>query len=274
MEKILGDYKTDVPLNLITDKRGKIGGVTPEIVGLKGKRYAVLQEPSKNDILNEGVMKQLTSGKDQVQGRSPFAIEPVKFIPQFNLVITCNCLMKVNSTDNGTWRRIRTVPFLSLFTDKPVDNDETKPYQFLIDRTIDDKFDEWKEVFASMLVEICARTKGRVTDCDTVVERSKEYEKSQDFFSEYIEERILKCDDNNKYLRKSDINLDFKAWYESAYDAQKPNYKELHEQLNTRFGVQKNSRWSKITFKPKYENNELENDGFQGISDGINVNDL
>lgn len=274
MEKILGDYKTDVPLNLITDKRGKIGGVTPEIVGLKGKRYAVLQEPSKNDILNEGVMKQLTSGKDQVQGRSPFAIEPVKFIPQFNLVITCNCLMKVNSTDNGTWRRIRTVPFLSLFTDKPVDNDETKPYQFLIDRTIDDKFDEWKEVFASMLVEICARTKGRVTDCATVVERSKEYEKSQDFFSEYIEERILKCDDNNKYLRKSDINLDFKAWYESAYDAQKPNYKELHEQLNTRFGVQKNSRWSKITFKPKYENNELENDGFQGISDGINVNDL
>lgn len=274
MEKILGEYKTDVPLNLITDKRGKIGGVTPEIVGLKGKRYAVLQEPSKYDILNEGVMKQLTSGKDQVQGRSPFAIEPVKFIPQFNLVITCNCLMKVNSTDRGTWRRIRTVPFLSLFTDKPVDNDESKPYQFLIDRTIDDKFDEWKEVFASMLVEICARTKGRVTDCDTVLERSKEYEKSQDFFSEYIEERIVKSEDNSKYLRKSDINLDFKAWYESAYDGQKPNYKELHEQITTRFGAQKNSRWSKITFKPKYEEDELQNDGFQGITDGININDL
>jgi len=273
MEKVLGDYKTDVPLNLITDKRGKIGGVTPEIVGLKGKRYAVLQEPSKHDQLNEGVMKQLTSGKDQVQGRSPFAIEPVKFLPQFNLVITCNCLLKVNSTDKGTWRRIRTVPFLSLFADKPVDNDLNKPYQFLVDRSIDEKFDNWKEVFASMLVEICARTKGRVSDCDTVLERSKEYEKSQDFFSEYIEERIITSEDSSKFLRKSDINLDFKAWYESSYDAQKPNYKELHEQINTRFGAQRNSRWTKITFKPKYDEVE-ESQGFQGMYDGINTSDL
>jgi len=41
MEKVLGNYKVDVLLSLVTDKRGKIGGVTPEIIGLKGKRYAV-----------------------------------------------------------------------------------------------------------------------------------------------------------------------------------------------------------------------------------------
>ncbi len=275
MEKVLGEYKIDVPLSLITDKRGKIGGVTPEIVALKGKRYAVLQEPSKNDILNEGVMKQLTSGKDQVQGRSPFAVEPVKFIPQFNLIVTCNNLMKVNSTDRGTWRRIRAVPFMSSFTDNPVNNDENKPYQFLIDRSLDDKFDVWKEVFASMLIEICSKTKGRVTDCEIVLERSKEYEKSQDFFSEYIEERIVKTDDSSKFLRKSDINLDFKVWYESSYDNQKPNYKELHEQISNRFGSQKNSRWSKITFKPKYEEEEdCDNSGIQKVSDGINLSDL
>ena len=113
MEKVLGNYKVDVPLSLVTDKRGKIGGVTPEIIGLKGKGFAVLQEPSKDDVLNEGVMKQLTSGKDQIQGRAPYMLATVSFIPQFKLVVTCNNLMKVNSTDHGTWRRIRAVPFLS-----------------------------------------------------------------------------------------------------------------------------------------------------------------
>ena len=59
MEQILGEYKGDVPLTLITEKRAKVGGVTPEIVELKGKRYALMQEPSKTDIINEGIMKQL-----------------------------------------------------------------------------------------------------------------------------------------------------------------------------------------------------------------------
>ena len=105
------------------------------------------------------------------------------------------------------------------------------------------------------------------------MERSREYEKSQDFFSEYIEERIIKSEDSSKFLRKSDINLDFKAWYESSYDAHKPSFKELHEQITSKFGEQKNSRWSKITFKQKYEEDE-ECQGFQGISDGINASDL
>ena len=61
--KCLGDYKGDVPLTLVTDKRAKVGGLTPEIVKLKGIRYAVMQEPSKDDIINEGVLKQLTSEK-------------------------------------------------------------------------------------------------------------------------------------------------------------------------------------------------------------------
>ena len=32
MERVLGQYKGDVPTSMITDKRGKVGGLTPEIV--------------------------------------------------------------------------------------------------------------------------------------------------------------------------------------------------------------------------------------------------
>jgi len=56
MSHVLGNYKGMVPITLVTEKRGAIGGTSSEIIQLKGVRYAVMQEPSKNLKLNEGVM--------------------------------------------------------------------------------------------------------------------------------------------------------------------------------------------------------------------------
>jgi len=271
MEKVLGNYKVDVPLSLVTDKRGKIGGVTPEIIGLKGKRYAVLQEPSKDDILNEGVMKQLTSGKDQIQGRAPYMLATVSFIPQFKLVVTCNNLMKVNSTDHGTWRRIRAVPFLSLFTDKPKPGDFEKPYQFKLNKTIDEKFDEWKEVFASMLIEECVKTDGIVEDCDLVLEKSRDYQKSQDYISEFIEDRIIK-EDGGK-VSKLDINNEFNTWYMSNYGGKGPSTKDLHEYMNTRYGKAVRGRWMNISIRKVYSEHTEEHN-INEYNDDIDENAL
>tara|TARA_B110000967_G_C18901813_1_gene576226 strand:- start:6646 stop:9615 length:2970 start_codon:yes stop_codon:yes gene_type:complete len=273
MEKVLGDYKTDVPLSLITDKRGKIGGVTPEIMGLKGKRYAVLQEPSKNDELNEGVMKQLTSGKDHIQGRSPYMIEPISFIPQFKLVVTCNNLMKVNSSDNGTWRRIRAVPFLSLYTDKPKKDDTENPYQFKLDLKIDEKFNDWKEIFAAMLIEECNKTGGIVEDCSIVLEKSRDYQKSQDYISEFIEERIIK--DAGANVSKLDINNEFNTWYMSNYGGKGPSTKDLHEYINTRFGKAIRSKWVNISIRKVFSENEHPEDhNINNYDDEIDENNF
>jgi P4 family phage/plasmid primase-like protien len=271
MEKVLGNYKVDVPLSLVTDKRGKIGGVTPEIIGLKGKRYAVLQEPSKDDILNEGVMKQLTSGKDQIQGRAPYMLATVSFIPQFKLVVTCNNLMKVNSTDHGTWRRIRAVPFLSLFTDKPKPGDFEKPYQFKLNKTIDEKFDEWKEVFAAMLIEECIKTDGIVEDCDLVLEKSRDYQKSQDYISEFIEDRVIK--EEGGKVSKLDINNEFNTWYMSNYGGKGPSTKDLHEYMNTKYGKAVRGRWMNINIRKVYSEHTEEHN-INEYNDDIDVNAL
>ena len=85
MTKVLGDYKGTVPITLITQKRPGIGGTSSEIVQLRGVRYAVMQEPSKGDKINEGIMKEITGG-DPIQGRALFK-ETVTFIPQFKLVV-------------------------------------------------------------------------------------------------------------------------------------------------------------------------------------------
>jgi P4 family phage/plasmid primase-like protien len=261
MEKVLGDYKGDVPLSLVTDKRGKIGGLAPEIVQLKGKRYAVMQEPQKGDVINEGVMKQLTSGKDPIQGRAPYMPQTISFIPQFKLVVACNTLMSVKANDHGTWRRIRVVPFEALFTEKPIEGDKEKPYQYLLDKYIDEKFDSWKEVFASMLVEIAFKSNGVVNDCDVVMSKSNEYRQSQDYIAEFIRDRITR--DSAGKIKKTELNNEFSMWYMANYGGKGPSPKDLHEYMDKEYGRQRNQVWSgvKVKYETESEDDDAETDG-------------
>jgi P4 family phage/plasmid primase-like protien len=271
MELVLGDYKGDVPLTLVTEKRGKVGGLTPEIVELKGIRYAVMQEPSKGDKINEGIMKALTSGKDRLSGRAPYMTQTISFIPQFKLIVTCNNLMEIKSNDHGTWRRIRTVPFLSLFTKNPVKNDKDKPYQFQLDEYIDEKFDSWKEVFASMLVERAFKTNGMVKDCKIVMEKSNEYRQSQDYISEFVNDRIMK--DPNGKIKKTELNNEFTIWHSANYGGRCPGPKDLHEYMDKEFGRQKAQCWSGIKIRYDDDLDEIDEDVLND-DDEINEEEL
>jgi P4 family phage/plasmid primase-like protien len=234
MEYVLGDYKGTMPINLLTDRRGKIGGAMPEIVQLKGLRMAVAQEPQKGDRINDGVVKQLTSGIDTIQGRGLYMAQSEEFYPQFQLVLCTNYLMEIQSNDHGTWRRIRVVPFKSLFTDDPVDNDPEKPYQFKIDRSLEERLSSWKEVLASLLVEIAYVNMGKVKDCEMVMAASNEYRKSQDCIAEFISDRTVA--DVSGCISKTELSIEFKNWYDATYGRRSaPNIKEVQTYMDKKY---------------------------------------
>jgi P4 family phage/plasmid primase-like protien len=236
MEKVLGDYKAVVPLSLITNGRTKIGGVAPEVAALKGIRYAVMQEPSKGDKINEGIMKELTGG-DPITARGLYAKNAVTFRPQLKLVVCSNEFMEIKSQDHGTWRRIRVVDFLSLFTENPVATDPDKPYQYLLDKNICEKFEDWKEVFASMLVNMAYQTNGMVVDSQIVMSSSNSYRERQDFIAEFIRDKVLVCSDNcmaNK-ISKTELNTEFSLWYQSTYGRGGPSAKDVHAYMDKKF---------------------------------------
>lgn len=245
MTKTLGDYKGELPLTaVVTTRRVGVGGVAPEILKLKGKRYAVMQEPRQGDVLNEGILKELTSGYDAIQARGLYG-SPVTFVPQFKLVVCANVLPEIKAQDHGTWRRIRVVPFMSLFTEEPVEGDPFKPYQYKLDSTIDEKFDTWKTVFLSMMVERVLSTNGKVVDCETVLQASNEYKQKQDVISQFIDERIVK-DDTCK-LKPKEVGHEFTMWHKENYGTDGPKPKELHDKLDKMFGLRiKGTGWRGI----------------------------
>ena len=250
MSKALGEYKGTVPITLITQKRNSIGSTSSEIVQLMGTRYAVMQEPSKGDTINEGIMKEITGG-DPIQGRALFK-DTVTFVPQFKLVVCTNTLFDIKSTDDGTWRRIRVCDFLSKFLEKPYEDEDKfpidlHPYQYKIDKNIDNKFNDWAPVFMGMLVEKAFETQGNVNDCPIVMQASDKYREDKDYLAQFVKDKIRKKDGGK--LKKTELGEDFKIWWNMSQGGNKnniPKPKELHEFISGRFGPFRNGCWKNV----------------------------
>ena len=246
MSKVLGDYKATVPITLLTQKRNQIGSTSSEIVQLMGVRYAVMQEPCKGEKINEGIMKEITGG-DPIQGRALFK-ESVTFVPQFKLVVCTNALFDIKSNDDGTWRRIRVCDFVSKFLENPYDDEnkfpkEEYPFQYEIDKKIDEKFSTWAPVLASMLVDITYKLHGAVSDSKIVMGSSDQYREGQDYLTEFCKEKI-KVTQGGK-VKKSELWEVFKQWYVSNYGRSVPKAREINEFMDKRYGKY-TSKWSNI----------------------------
>ena len=257
MSVTLGDYKGTVPITLVTEKRGLIGGTSDEVLKLKGIRYAVMQEPSKGVKLNEGIMKELTGG-DPIQARGLYSESEI-FEPQFNLVVCTNNLFDIESNDDGTWRRIRKCDFLAKFIDDgEIYNDDT-PYVYIKDKSLKDKLPELAPYFASILVKRVFETEGIVENCETVVNASNKYRKGQDHISAFIAERIIRTTDPVKPIGKRDLYEEFKVWFQQEQGASKvPKGEELYEYMNKKFGVCSKKGWVGVKYADKEEEDALD----------------
>lgn len=241
MKYTLGDYYGEVPVTLVTEKRPGIGGTSSEIIQLKGVRYAVMAEPSKDARINEGMMKQLT-GDSTLSGRALYH-EQETFLIQFHLVLCTNVLFEVMSNDDGTWRRIRICDFLSKFVN-PGESFQLSdnPYQFPKDFNLKDKLKDWTEVFASMLVKMAFEKQGIVEDCDIVKASSNKYRQGQDHISAFVAEMVGKKE--GKKVKKSEIYEQFKLWFQEQQGNRKmPKGVELYEYMDNKFGKAKKDGW-------------------------------
>jgi putative DNA primase/helicase len=234
MGEILGDYKGTVPVTLITSKRTSIGNVSPEIAQLKPCLYAVMQEPSKNDTMNEGILKELT-GDDPVQGRGLYQ-DTVTFVPKFTLAVCCNHLFNIKSGDHGTWRRMAVCEFSSKFCDNPEPNN---PKEFKKDKKLGKKFKKWAPVMLVMLANRAFKNKGEVRLCEAVQLASNQYRCSQDHIAEFMSERLEKVP--GRLVRKEDVFEEFKEWHQSMHGSKGPTANDLYKAITKTYGS-----WNKV----------------------------
>lgn len=224
----LGEYCGVLPNTVLTRKRGGSGQATPELAEMKGKRFVVFQEPENHDEIQVGFMKELTGG-DWIYAR-PLFRDPIKYKPQFKLLLTCNKLPHIPSTDGGTWRRLRVSPWESSFVDKP-----KNPKQFEKDPKLGEKMELWKKAFAWLLLNVYypKYKKDGLKEPPKVTQFTKKYKKDSDIFLEWIDDQFDITNKNEDFEVLDNMYNMFKDWYVTNHAGKVlQNKKNLMEYLS------------------------------------------
>lgn len=209
IQKAVGEYYCILPIALLTQKRAASNAAQSELERTKGRRFAVMQEPSEQDKINIGLMKEL-SGNDRILTRGLYK-EPFEFKPQFKMILTCNELPDVPSDDGGTWRRLKVCNFSSKFTEKP---NPDKPTEFPMDLELSDKFDRWAEIFISMLIQ-----RHKTINPNAIIEpmevriATESYKKNNDLLGQYIADKIeVNSELTNCRMSLMKLYNEFRMW--------------------------------------------------------------
>lgn len=229
IKAILGDYFGVLPVTVLTRKRANASNATPELADKYGKRFLVIQEPEHNDVMYVGQMKEIT-GKDTIQAR-PLYGDPFEYQPQFVIVLTCNNLPTIPATDNGTWRRLRVVPFESEF----VDDEPTEANQFMKDEDLQEEFEEWRQPFMWLILTkyYPIYKKGyngksyKIVEPNKVKEHTKEYKLDSDMFAEFIDGNLVATGNKQDTETMDYVYKMFKDWYVASYSDSAPDKKKL-----------------------------------------------
>ena len=111
-----------------------------------------------------------------------------------------NDIPGIDSTDEGTWRRICVIPYISKFVDKnsPTLNDPVKfPNHFPKDAGLKEKLATWRPYFLFMLWQRYLNLKrtnfnalSEINRPDAVNSATQEYKKNSNVYEQYFLERL------------------------------------------------------------------------------------
>ena len=247
IENTLGDYVCPLPNTLLTHKRTTTGVATPEMATTKGRRFAHMQEPETGDKIYVGHMKELTGG-DKITCRGLYEGTST-FVPQFSLVLCCNELPEIPSSDGGTWRRIRPIEFKSKFVDQIIP-EEDDGYHFKKDASIMRKIKsvEWRQAFAGILVYYYKKYRQQgIKEPDSVMKHCREYEKSSNVVLEFMDECIAANEVGGK-TKLTDVYQRFKKWFaDNRQSGRAPNRNHMKDEIEKRYGAYDNNKgWTTL----------------------------
>jgi len=209
----MGQYACNMPISLLTQKRKASGAASPEMAVTLGKRLCVMQEPDVNETLNVGQMKEIT-GNDKISARGLYK-EPFEFTPQFKLICMCNDLPHIPSNDDGTWRRLEVVDFISRFVDSPDEINESL-HRYQKDKGIKNKIPKWVIPFYAMLLPNWREyDMNSITIPAEIKAKTNEYRNDNDIIGQWIGEE---CEIGNNIKSADNVTKLAPTEFKTLYD--------------------------------------------------------
>jgi P4 family phage/plasmid primase-like protien len=148
INNVLDFYSVTMDKSVVLDGPKKTSGShSTELAALENSRYAILNDTSESDAINDGQIKQLTGVTDKLSIREIFGkqreIKPV-FVPW----ISTNFAIKMNLSDKAMSNRVVIIPFVLRYILDPKED-----YERPIDTELPEKLEKNKEGTLKWLID-------------------------------------------------------------------------------------------------------------------------
>lgn len=184
------------------------------------------------------VVKQLAggdefSGRDLYKKNDPFVFNAMP-------ILLCNEMPKMTDRSYAMMRRIIPLPFEAKFVACPKPEN---PCEKLMDPYINDKFEAWKHVFASYLVDNrykdLMRNEFNIVIPKKVEDFRLKYQKDTDYIADFLHERFEITKRNEDYLSFAHVWPFFSAWFKSICPSDPvPNRSRVQKNINKSLKLQ------------------------------------
>ena len=195
LQTVFGEYYCSFDNGVLNTPKKDANSASPAIADFKGKRLAFTTEPKSGKPFETDKLKELIGG-DQLVGRQ-LRQDNMRFIPQYLMGIMCNDIPDMPSTDDGVWRKIYVVPFISKFVDKPENfhkiNNSDYPNHFKAEQQ-EHLYKEWAPYFLYMLFERFKKIKANkfiYPIPSQVKDATRKYQMESNIYSQFFNQYII-----------------------------------------------------------------------------------
>jgi P4 family phage/plasmid primase-like protien len=240
LHKCLGDYCTTIPTTLLTGKEAQASVARPELMKCRNRKLVYTTEPEQGTEFNCSFIKKIT-GDGTIDARGLFK-ENVDFNVTFKLLVLCNNLPRLPPNDDGIWRRIMRVPFLSRFPRDDKEVPEEWPEQvrlrvFKRDPHLQQKIPDMRQAMMWIMFqkykERTAR-KQQPSYPEVITNAIEEYRLQNDEYLMYIKECLVK--DPSGSITLNEFVEGFTTYCKENYDRCKYKRPDINVELHRRFG--------------------------------------
>jgi putative DNA primase/helicase len=204
---LLGEYGLGIPSKTLQEL-GQPGSASPEIVRMAGARLVRAIEMKEHARLNVERIKALT-GRDRITARDLYE-RPIEFDPTHKIWLGVNHLPRIEEDDDGTWRRIRRIPFEVQF----VEPDEVKEGDLVKDKELTEKLKAELPGILNWAIQGCVEwQQGGLRDPDKVRAATRSYRVESDTLGRFLEQETVR--EESEEVRASELYEAYKSWCDS-----------------------------------------------------------
>lgn len=212
LNKTLGDYFVTTSVSLLTTNAQKkdSANASPDVLKLKGRRLAVIQEPSQQIMFDPGSLK-MRSSRDDDKARPLYGKSDISFKAMYTIWIACNNPPKIEGADYQSLKRCTIVPVRSRFLETdypPTEEEQYRDRVFPADPNFNTYIGRWKATFARCMVRWCKKYIAE----STIFKFSEEITAATDFYyhsnsemMSFYRRHLIKTDNSDDFINYSTL---------------------------------------------------------------------